>query len=58
MHSHLPFAIVLIDSWYAVKKLMAAIEALGKIYYCPLKKNRLVNDSGGNELCKRIDQLS
>jgi len=38
---------VLMDSWYAAQKLMALIEQLGKIYYCPLKRNRLVDDSGG-----------
>jgi hypothetical protein len=54
----LPFAIVLMDSWYAAKKLMAAIEGLGKVYYCPLKTNRLVDDSGGNAPYKRIDQLN
>jgi len=30
----LPLARVLMDSWYA-QKLMALIEQLGKIYYCP-----------------------
>jgi hypothetical protein len=30
----LPFARVLMDSWYAAQKLMALIEQLGKIYYC------------------------
>jgi hypothetical protein len=54
----LPFAIVLMDSWYAAKRLMAAIESLGKLYYCPLKTNRLVDDSGGEEPYRRIDQLS
>ena len=54
----LPFAIVLMDSWYAAKKLMAGLEELGKVYYCPLKTNRLVDDSGGNQPYKRIDQLS
>jgi len=53
----LPFAIVLMDSWYATKKLMAAIEGLGKVYYCPLKTNRLVDDSGGEQLYKRIDLI-
>jgi hypothetical protein len=53
----LPFEVVLMDSWYAAQKLMAAIEELGKIYYCPLKTNRLVDDSGGSEPYKRIDQL-
>jgi len=45
------------DSWYAAQKLMALIEQLGKIYYCPLKRNRLVDDSGG-EKYKQIEQLS
>jgi len=53
----LPFARVLMDSWYAAQKLMALIEQLGKIYYCPLKRNRLVDDSGGREY-KQIEQLS
>ena len=46
----LPFIRVLMDSWYAAQKLMAFIEKLGKIYYCPLKRNRLVDDSGGLEV--------
>jgi hypothetical protein len=53
----LPFASVLMDSWYATKRLMAQIEQFGKVYYCPLKTNRLVDDSGGNEPYQRIDQL-
>jgi len=54
----LPLARVLMDSWYAAQKLMALIEQLGKIYYCPLKRNRLVDDSGGVEKYKQIEQLS
>lgn len=38
--------------------LMAEIDNFGKIYYCPLKSNRLVDDSGGVEKYKRIDQLA
>lgn len=53
----LPFRTVLMDSWYAAKKLMALVEGLGKVYYCPLKTNRLVDDSGGSDPYKRIDQL-
>lgn len=48
---------VLMDSWYAAQKLMALIEGLGKIYYCPLKQNRWVDDSGGVEKYKPIRQL-
>jgi hypothetical protein len=53
----LPFQTVLMDSWYAAQKLMEAIDTLSKIYYCPLKVNRLVDDTGGVEKYKRIDQL-
>jgi hypothetical protein len=28
-----------------------------KIYYCPLKKNRLVDDTGGVEKYKKIEQV-
>ena len=45
------------DSWYATKGLMLFIESLGKLYYCPLKSNRQVDDSGGRHPYQRIDSL-
>lgn len=54
----LPFQGVLMDSWYATKPLMLQIEKLKKIYYCPLKSNRKVDDSGGDAPYQRIDSLS
>ena len=45
------------DSWYASQRIMALIDNLGKIYYCPLKVNRLVDDTKGVEKYKRIDKL-
>jgi Transposase DDE domain len=58
MHSkQLPFSTVLMDSWYAAQKLLAQIDALGKIYYCPLKCNRRVDDSGDTKPYQRIDEL-
>ena len=42
----IPFKTVLMDSWYAIQRLMALIDNLGKIYYCPLKSNPLVDDTG------------
>ena len=54
----LSFSKILMDSWYATKYLMLKIEKMGKIYYCPLKKNRLVDDSGGAERYKRIENIS
>jgi hypothetical protein len=54
----LPFARVLMDSWYGSQKLMAMIDDLEKYYYCPLKKNRLVDDTGGVEKYKCIEKLN
>ncbi|MEO1378391.1 MAG: hypothetical protein AAFW70_29815 [Cyanobacteria bacterium J06635_10] len=45
------------DTWYAVKSLMLYIDSLDKIYYCPLKTNRLVDDSFGKEKYKNIEFL-
>ena len=53
----LPFSTVLMDSWYATQKLMAQIDQLEKLYYCPLKTNRRVDDSGGRMPYVRIDEL-
>ena len=49
---------VLMDSWYTTQKLMALIDNLGKIYYCPLKSNRLVDDTGGVEKYKKVQELN
>ena len=54
----LPFWAVLMDSWYATKDMMLQIERLDKIYYCPLKDNRQVDDSGGNKPYQCVDSLS
>jgi hypothetical protein len=54
---HLLFRFVLMDSWYATKEIMLFIEDLKKIYYCPLKDNRQVDDAGGREPYRRVDGL-
>jgi len=40
----LPVRAVLMDAWYATQPLMRQLEALGQIYYCPVKPNRLVDE--------------
>jgi hypothetical protein len=40
-----PFDMVLMGTWYAVNSFMLYIDSLDKIYYCPLKKDRLVDDT-------------
>lgn len=54
----LPFAAVLMDTWYATKELMLFIDSLHKVYYCPLKDNRLVDDSAGKAPYRRVDTLA
>jgi hypothetical protein len=53
----LSFTTVLMDSWYAERKLMLTIERLEKIYYCPIKSNRLVDESDGEQPYCRVDTL-
>jgi hypothetical protein len=53
----LDFWSVLMDTWYATKEIMLQIEKIGKIYYCPLKDNRQVGDSGGSNSYRRVDSL-
>lgn len=54
----LPFEAVLMDTWYATHDLMLFIESLQKFYYCPLKDNRQVDDSGGTHPYQRVDSLA
>lgn len=53
----LQFRTVLMDTWYATKDAMMYIEQLGKVYFCPLKDNRQVDDSGGATPYRRVDSL-
>lgn len=57
----LPFTTVLVDSWYATHKIILKIDDMGKTYYCPLKKNRLVNNKTESEKkpsYERIENLT
>ena len=56
-HKRLPFRPVLMDTWYATRDLMLFIESLEKIYYCPLRANRQVDDSGAKSPYRRVDSL-
>jgi hypothetical protein len=56
-HRELPFLTVLMDSWYATKDLMLQIERMEKTFYCPIKSNRQVDDSGGKQSYRRVDAL-
>ena len=45
----IPYRTVLMDSWYATTALFKWLLAAGKTFYCPLKSNRLVDDSGDQQ---------
>ena len=50
------FSTVLMNSWYASKRLLLYIERFAK-HYCPMKSNRLVEDSQGKGPYQCIDSL-
>lgn len=54
----IPFHTVLMDTWYAATKTLLWIDSLGKTFYCPVKSNRLVDDSGAKEPYQAVDKLS
>ncbi len=51
------FHVCLMDSWYATVGLMTRLIKENKIFYCPLKKNRQVDDSGGKRAYRAIETL-
>jgi hypothetical protein len=54
---NIEFTTVLMDSWYATTSILLQIETIGKYYYCPIKSNRLVDDSSGVKSYCRADAL-
>ncbi|MFM6254842.1 MAG: transposase [Dolichospermum sp.] len=53
------YTTVLMDTWYATTEMMLLIDRVyHKLYYCPIKTNRLVDDSGGKESYKAVNELN
>jgi hypothetical protein len=48
-HNQLLYKTVLMDSWYASHSMMLFIHHLGKLFYCPIKSNRLAREAGSTE---------
>ena len=57
-HKCLPFAAVLMDTWYATRKLMCFIESLQLCCYCSLESNRLVDDSHAQQPYRQVQPLN
>ena len=56
-HKRLPFRVVLMDTWYAAQNVLLLIEDLGKVYYCPVRENRLVSLDPTDKRYYRVDSL-
>ena len=52
------FTTVLVDTWYASNKFMLFVHDLGKYFYCPIKRNRLVRLAGVKEHYEVVTELS
>jgi hypothetical protein len=57
INKRLTFSTVLMDSWYATTRLMLLINQYQKFFCCPVKRNRKVDDSGGNQPYQSVEQL-
>lgn len=57
LHRGLLFGYVLMDSWYATAELMKLLISKHKIFYCPLKANRKVDDSDGKQPYQSVSKL-
>ncbi len=57
IHRSLLFGYVLMDSWYATAELMKLLISKHKIFYCPLKANRKVDDSQGKRPYRAVSRL-
>lgn len=51
------FGTVLMDAWYATVQLMTRLHRANKLFYCPLKKNRLVHETRGQEPYRAVERL-
>jgi hypothetical protein len=56
-HREMPFEAVLMDTWYAAKEIMLLIDEMKKTFYCPLRSNRQLDQSGGKSPYQRVDTL-
>lgn len=53
-YKKLAFKTVLIDTWYANYQLMLHIHSANKLFYCPIKKNRLARIAGTEQKYQQV----
>jgi hypothetical protein len=52
------YSTALMDSWYATTQMMTRLHQAGKVFYCPLKHNRLVDESKGQQPYQAVETLA
>lgn len=57
IHRGILFGYVLMDSWYATAELMKLLISKHKVFYCPLKANRKVDDSQAQRPYRAVSSL-
>lgn len=55
---NISYLYLLMDSWYATSDLFKYAIKEQKIFYCPIKSNRKIDDSGGKEPYKQVFETS
>jgi hypothetical protein len=56
-YREVPYRTVLMDTWYATTEMMLRIADLHKVYYCPIKANRQVDESNGAQPYQAAERL-
>lgn len=58
IHRGLLLGYVLMDSWYATTDMMKLLISKHKVFYCPLKANRKVDDSDAQQPYRAVSKLA
>lgn len=56
-HKKISFKTVLMDTWYATSKLMLFINDHKKLFYCPMRKNRLAKHTNSEEKYRALRDI-
>ena len=58
MYKKIPFKTVWVDAWYASNKMILFVSDAKKIFYCPIKRNRLARESNSTNYYQRVSDLA
>lgn len=56
-YKKLAFYAVLMDTWYAAKTILLMIHDAHKLFYCPIRRNRLVKEDDSERYYVKVEEL-